>query len=110
MTNKHFKKEDNISYEIKQIDNTKVDEIILEAEKENAVVNSEKARENSIGLFERFRQNAGMFVILVLLILSLIQSVELFNLKKEIQKGQFVGGSSSAPAAPQELPSQQGGC
>lgn len=110
MTNKHLKKEEDGVYEIKKIDDAKVDEIIFEAEREGEADRAARLNGEEENFLVKFGQSISSSVIVILLVLSLIQSYELINLKKTIQKGQFNGSGSSAPAAPQSLPAQQGGC
>ncbi len=110
MTNKHLKKENDAVYEIKKINDAKVDEIIFEAEREGEVNRAAHLNSDGESSLVKFGQSVSSVAIVILLVLSLIQSYELINLKKAIQKGQFNGSSNSAPAAPQGLPAQQGGC
>lgn len=97
----------------KQGDNLKVDEIILQAEESGE---KEKMRSfnniNSDESVKKIGDKISLVLVLVLLLLSIIQSVELFNLRGQILKGQFTSGAPAAPAAgsDQGLPAQQGGC
>lgn len=98
---------------IKQIEETKIDEIILEAEKEGQEKKIQSAADIASGEpVKEIKDKISLVLVFVLLILSMIQSIELYNLRNQIIKGQFISGASAAPAAGsgQGLPSQQGGC
>lgn len=101
---------------IKQLDESKVDEIILEAEKEGQEEKKQSAEDINSGQprdsIKKIGDKISLALVFVLLLLSIIQSVELFNLRNQIEKGQFSPGAAAAPAqgANQGLPSQQGGC
>jgi len=111
---KHYNQKNAAEQEIKQIDETKVDEIILESEKEaqDAKLNSAKdiSYNESIESVKKIGEKISLILVFVLLILSIIQSIELFNLRNQIVKSQFSGGSAVPAAGSQDLPSQQGGC
>jgi len=96
--------------EIKQIDDSKVDEIIKKAEEAAATHSAETAKVKTSKEIKR-GELIGVLVIFVLLGLSIIQSVELINLRAQLKNGQF-GASADTPAAggTQGLPAQQGGC
>lgn len=101
---------------VKKLDDSKVDEIIKMADKEelHSHPNPEPENpENNALPNAGSKQTLGTIIIFILLALSLVQSVELINLRTQIQKGQFNAAAAGAPAAPggaQGLPAQQGGC
>lgn len=98
----------------KKNENLEVDEIILESEE---AAQKEKLKHIKEGSFDgRETKSMGdkisMILILVLLALSIIQSIELISLRAQIKGGQFNPGnaSNSSSGPDQSLPSQQGGC
>ena len=100
---------------VKKLDDSKVDEIIKIADKEEFHSHSnpepERSEDKILSNVDK-RQTLSTIIIFILLALSLVQSIELINLRTQIQKGQF-SGSAAAPAAAgasQGLPAQQGGC
>lgn len=98
---------------IKQFDESKVDEIILEAEKEGE--EKKQSAEDNVrngDSIKKTGEKISLILVFVLLLVSIIQSVELFNLREQIVKGRFSAGASAAPASggDQGLPAQQGGC
>lgn len=106
--------------EIKKIDDSKVDEIVKKNEAQHGVSAATTFRQSSgqakkifpkikIGI-KLTKETGGLIVVLVLLALSLIQSVELINLRQQIKSGQFGGASTGSSGNTQGLPSQQGGC
>lgn len=108
MTNKHNDKKEN--------EDIKVDEIILQAEKDGREEKNQLVKESaSLGSADSIKKignNVNLVLVFVLLLISIIQSVELFNLRAQILEGQFSAPASAAPATggDQGLPSQQGGC
>lgn len=106
---------------VKKLDDSRVDEIIKRAEARHSSSTNLK-KENISGtatkkIFPKIKlgvkltkETGGLIVILVLLALSLIQSVELINLRQQIKSGQFSGANSGSSGNTQGLPSQQGGC
>lgn len=109
MDNKNFKKENDEIYEINQTEGAKIDKIISD-KTEKSEEQDFNLSANQSGFLANIRRNISSVAIFILLVLSLIQSFEILNLKKEIEKGQFTGNASVAPAASQGLPEQQGGC
>lgn len=109
----HIKKESGEKQEVKKNNETKVDEIILKAEeageKEKLQLNKEAM---SGGPVNQIGEKISLVLVFILLLVSIIQSVELFNLRNQILKGQFSAVEAAAPASggSQALPSQQGGC
>lgn len=100
---------------VKKIDDSRVDEMIKEAEKQSLTLHTPAEAHISDDKTEHkknTKQIMGSILIFILLALSLIQSIELINLKAQIQKGQFSSGNASAAPAgtDQGLPTQQGGC
>jgi ribonuclease HIII len=95
---------------VKKIDDSKVDEIIKKAEEAAAPHSVETIKEKTPKKTKR-GELMNAIVILALLGLSIIQSVELINLRSQLKDGQF-GGSAGNPATGGDsgLPSQQGGC
>lgn len=116
MTNKHRNKMDNNSgLEIRQVDEPKADDLILEIEKDAIEEKTRSAREldgaGSAESVKKIGEKISTVLVLVLLIISIIQSVELYNLRSLIVKGQFTTGTPASTAGSgQSLPSQQGGC
>lgn len=112
MINKYHNKKENNAEEIKIISETKKDEEILKFEQ--ALKEDELAltgNESSGGSIKKAGEKISLILVFALLLLSIVQSIELFNLQAQIAKGQF-NTSSSVPAAgsTQGLPAQQGGC
>lgn len=108
MTNEHhIKKENDKHHENKRSDETKVDEIILEAEQ---AAQEEKGHLSDDMVSARSAKKIGekinMALIFILLAVSIIQSIELLNLRNQIEKGQFAAPATGGS----QLPSQQGGC
>ncbi len=72
--------------EIRQIDDSQVDEIIKRAEREGnarrAAIKSGSYDPNS---FENSNHKITMVIIIILVIISLIQSYEIISLKKQLQ-------------------------
>lgn len=97
--------------EIKQIDDSKVDEIIKKAEEAAATHSAAEAIKEKTSHKRKPGELMNALVILALLGLSIIQSVELINLRAQLKNGQF-GGNTNTPATDggSGLPSQQGGC
>lgn len=100
---------------VKKIDDSRVDEIIKVAEKQSLPLHGEPqsySPESAVNPRINARPAASSVLIFILLALTLLQSIELINLRSQIQKGQF--SAEGAPAAPaggnQGLPTQQGGC
>lgn len=97
--------------EIQKIDDSKVDQIIKEVEKDSASEHENHTAHKKAAT--KTKEMLNLALIFVLLALSLIQSIELINLRTQIQKGQFnPANNSSAPTTggSQGLPAQQGGC
>lgn len=97
---------------VKKIDDSKAGEIIKKAEEAAAPHSAETAKEKTSGK-KKPGELMGALVVLALLGLSIIQSVELINLRAQLKNGQFgASANTNAPAAggTQGLPSQQGGC
>lgn len=100
---------------IRQINEEKVDEIILEAEERGKEEKNQQFKGAVFSGLESSEKNIGdkisLVLIFALLVLSIIQSAELFNLRNQILKGQFSSGTiAPASGAGQGLPAQQGGC
>lgn len=106
--------------EIKKLDDSRVDEIVKKSEAGHAVSGAATLQQNSgqakkifpeikIGI-KLTKETGGLIVVLILLALSLIQSVELINLRQQIKSGQFGGANSGSSGNTQGLPGQQGGC
>lgn len=97
--------------EIKQIDDSKVDEIIKKAEEAAAMHSAVEAIGEKTSQKIKPGELTSALIILALLGLSIIQSVELINLRAQLKNGQF-GANANTPAADgtQGLPAQQGGC
>lgn len=98
--------------EVKIISEIKKDEEVLKFEQ--ALKEDKLAlvkNETSGGAIKKSGDKISLALVIILLLLSVIQSVELFNLQAQIAKGQF-NAAASRPAAGgiQGLPSQQGGC
>lgn len=101
--------------EIKQLNDTKVDEIIKKAEEElPPCCRQEKAADSSSGEksggVNTWKNKMSIALLFLLLALSLVQSAELISLRSQIQKGQFGANGDSLNSGAQGLPSQQGGC
>lgn len=98
-----------------KLDGNKVDEIIIEAEefgrKKEMELAEKKISDEPAGA-KGSRDKISSILIIILLLLSIIQSVELFDLRSKIASGQFLAGAaaSSASGGEQSLPAQQGGC
>ncbi len=104
---------------IKKLDDSKVDEIIKKSEKLHRSYSLAETKKETAGTSPEIKnplkikltqKSAGVIVVLFLLALSLIQSIELLNLRKQIKSGQFGAGNGNAAGNTQGLPSQQGGC
>ncbi len=79
--------------EIRQLDDSKVDEIIKRAEREGAARRAAiKSGNYDPYAAEFYSQKTTTIIIIILVIISLIQSYEIINLKKQIQKGQYSSG------------------
>lgn len=105
MTNTHHIKKEN--------EETKVDEIILQAEKAEQDEKKHLVENSASGKsIKEIGEKISLGLILVLLLVSIIQSYELFNLRSQILKGQFSAVEAAAPATGSNnaLPGQQGGC
>lgn len=76
--------------EIKQIDDSQVDEIIKRAEREgNARREAMKSGNYDPDAFENSNQKITMAIIIILVIISLVQSYEIISLKKQLRGGQY---------------------
>lgn len=97
----------------KEIDEVKVDEIILDSEQE---VQKEKLESGNMEISgeekgKSFGEKISLVLIFILLVVSVVQSVELAALYKQVKEGQFNSGAgSNNSSGSQSLPSQQGGC
>ena len=97
---------------IKQTNDSEVRETIKKTEKP-AVPYSVEAVEEKTPSKIKPGELIGALIILALLGISLVQSVELINLRNQLKNGQFgANANASAPATggAQGLPAQQGGC
>lgn len=107
MTNKYHNKKEN--------EEVKVDEIILQVEeaanKEKKQFAEDTVSSESSEPVKKIGDKISLVLVFALLLLSIIQSIELFNLRGQILKGQFTGAApASAAGSSQGLPAQQGGC
>lgn len=104
MTNKYRIENEN--------EEIKVDEIILEAEDAGQKEKTNSVQKSVFGeSIKKAEDKISLILVFALLVLSIIQSFELFNLRAQIAKGEFSAGAPvSAQDASQGLPSQQGGC
>ena len=113
MIKNHDKKEDNTERSVKIIGETGPEEEVLKFEQ---ALKADKLTPikgaSSDNLTKKAGEKISLILVLALLVLSIIQSAELFNLRDQITKGQFNAASAIAPAAggSQSLPAQQGGC
>ncbi len=114
MTNKnHDKKEFNEEQEIKIIGEIRPEEEALKFEqalKKDRLAPIKDA--GSGGVIKKAGEKISLVLVFALLLLSIVQSIELFSLRNQIIKGQFTTAGAAAPSAggSQALPAQQGGC
>lgn len=108
----HIKKEDSAKHESKKNEEIKVDEIILQAEKAGEKEKIRLAENMDSGeSVKKIGEKISLALVFTLLLLSIVQSIELFSLRSQIAKSQFTISTSTPDAGgAQGLPAQQGGC
>ena len=104
MTNHHYiKKED---------EKIKIDEVVLQPEGETQIDQDLASCCDGAGKpVKQIGEKISLILVFALLVLSVIQSIELYNLRAQITSGQFsTGAAAPAAGSDQGLPAQQGGC
>lgn len=97
----------------KKEDEIAVDEIIFDSEQD---LQKEKAENSNAEIAggqkeKSFGEKISLALVLVLLAVSVVQSIELAALYKQVKDGQFnSGAAANSSGGNQSLPSQQGGC